>query len=174
MRSVSCRPARRCGHESELSRHARHRPRRLLLLAGLGRPPVMRLGMLSIAAGALVLVGLYMQQPNDLLVVLCSDKDTQPIVNAGTLYAQAAGMASPDKKSFALRLDPPLWAQIERLAAQELRSANAQIEYLLRDALARRGIKPASSPPPKRGRPANRMPPARRLKVPGDRGRWGV
>lgn len=63
-------------------------------------------------------------------------------------------MASPDKKSFALRLDPALWAQIERLAAQELRSANAQIEYLLRDALARRGIKPASSPAPKRGRPA--------------------
>lgn len=52
-------------------------------------------------------------------------------------------MASPDKKSFALRLDPALWAEIERLAAQELRSANAQIEYLLRDALARRGIKPA-------------------------------
>lgn len=63
-------------------------------------------------------------------------------------------MASPDKKSFALRLDPALWAQIERLAAQELRSANAQIEYLLRDALARRGIKPAASPAPKRGRPA--------------------
>lgn len=62
-------------------------------------------------------------------------------------------MASPDKKSFALRLDPALWAQIERLAAQELRSANAQIEYLLRDALARRGIKPAASPSPKRGRP---------------------
>ncbi len=62
-------------------------------------------------------------------------------------------MASPDKKSFALRLDPALWAQIERLAAQELRSANAQIEYLLRDALARRGIKPAASPAPKRGRP---------------------
>jgi len=62
-------------------------------------------------------------------------------------------MASPDKKSFALRLDPALWAQIERLAAQELRSANAQIEYLLRDALVRRGIKPAASPAPKRGRP---------------------
>jgi hypothetical protein len=63
-------------------------------------------------------------------------------------------MASPDKKSFALRLDPALWAQIERLAAQELRSANGQIEYLLREALARRGIKPATSPAPKRGRPS--------------------
>ncbi|MBT9493422.1 MAG: toxin-antitoxin system HicB family antitoxin [Paucibacter sp.] len=61
-------------------------------------------------------------------------------------------MASPDKKSFALRLDPALWAEIERLSAQELRSANAQIEYLLREALARRGIKPAVNSRP-RGRP---------------------
>jgi hypothetical protein len=48
-------------------------------------------------------------------------------------------MASPDKKAFLLRIDPALWAEIERLAAQELRSANAQAEYLLRDSLARRG-----------------------------------
>jgi hypothetical protein len=47
-------------------------------------------------------------------------------------------MASPGKKSFLLRIDPELWAEIERLAAQELRSANAQAEYLLREALARR------------------------------------
>lgn len=64
-------------------------------------------------------------------------------------------MASPDKKAFALRLDPALWTQIERLAAQELRSANAQIELLLREALARRGVKPAASPAPRRGRPPN-------------------
>lgn len=50
-------------------------------------------------------------------------------------------MASPDKKSFPLRVDPELWAEVERLAAQELRSANAQAEVLLREALARRGIK---------------------------------
>ena len=48
-------------------------------------------------------------------------------------------MASPDKKSFLLRIDPNLWTELERLAAQELRSVNAQVEYLLRDALARRG-----------------------------------
>ena len=47
-------------------------------------------------------------------------------------------MASPDKKSFALRIDPVLWAQIERLAAAELRSVNAQIEYLLREAVRQR------------------------------------
>ncbi|RTL20639.1 MAG: toxin-antitoxin system HicB family antitoxin [Burkholderiales bacterium] len=50
-------------------------------------------------------------------------------------------MASPDKKAFPLRIDPALWAEVERLAAQELRSANAQAEVLLREALARRGIK---------------------------------
>ncbi len=48
-------------------------------------------------------------------------------------------MASPDKKSFALRIDPTLWAEIERLAAQELRSANAQVEFMLREGLAKRG-----------------------------------
>lgn len=48
-------------------------------------------------------------------------------------------MASPGKKSFALRLDPALHAAIERLAAQELRSVNAEIEFLLREALKKRG-----------------------------------
>lgn len=48
-------------------------------------------------------------------------------------------MASPGKKSFPLRIDPVLWSEIERLAAQELRSANAQVEYLLRQALQQRG-----------------------------------
>lgn len=52
-------------------------------------------------------------------------------------------MASPDKKSFLLRVDPALWAEIERLAAGELRSVNAQVEYLLREALKRRGGAPA-------------------------------
>ena len=47
-------------------------------------------------------------------------------------------MASPGKKSFLLRIDPELWAEIERLAAAELRSANAQVEYLLREALKAR------------------------------------
>jgi hypothetical protein len=57
-------------------------------------------------------------------------------------------MASPGKKSFLLRIDPTLWAEIERLAAQELRSANAQVEYLLREGLARRGRKPADDAKP--------------------------
>ena len=49
-------------------------------------------------------------------------------------------MASPDKKAFLLRLDPRLWAELERLAASELRSINGQIEFLLREALAKRGV----------------------------------
>jgi hypothetical protein len=47
-----------------------------------------------------------------------------------------------DKKAFLLRVDPGVWAAIERLAQAELRSANAEIEFLLRDALERRGIVP--------------------------------
>lgn len=44
-----------------------------------------------------------------------------------------------ERKSFLLRIDPALWAEVERLAQAELRSVNAQVEYLLRDALTRRG-----------------------------------
>ena len=57
------------------------------------------------------------------------------------------------KKAFALRLDPAVHAAVERLAASELRSANAQIEMLLREALAGRGIEVKQSPIPRRGRP---------------------
>jgi hypothetical protein len=53
-------------------------------------------------------------------------------------------VASPDKKAFLLRLDPEVWAELESLAAQELRSVNGQIEYLLREALAARGRAPQS------------------------------
>jgi hypothetical protein len=50
-------------------------------------------------------------------------------------------VSSPDKKSFLLRIDPALWQELERLAAAELRSVNAQIEFLLREALERRGFR---------------------------------
>ncbi len=59
----------------------------------------------------------------------------------------------PAKKAFALRLDPALHAAVERLAAGELRSVNAQVECLLREALARRGVKLDAPNPPRRGRP---------------------
>ncbi|MCL4673576.1 MAG: toxin-antitoxin system HicB family antitoxin [Sphingomonadaceae bacterium] len=57
------------------------------------------------------------------------------------------------KKAFALRLDPAVHAAVERLAAAELRSANAQIEMLLREALDARGIDVGKSKAPRRGRP---------------------
>ena len=43
------------------------------------------------------------------------------------------------RKAFLLRLDPAVAAAIEALAAQELRSVNGQIEWLLRESLAKRG-----------------------------------
>lgn len=62
-------------------------------------------------------------------------------------------MASPAKKAFALRLDPALYAALERVAAGDLRSVNAEVEVLLREALARRGIRVDTSTPARRGRP---------------------
>lgn len=41
------------------------------------------------------------------------------------------------RKSFLLRMPPDLHAEIERWAAEELRSVNAQIEFILRDAVRR-------------------------------------
>ena len=62
-------------------------------------------------------------------------------------------MPQSKKKAFALRLDPALHAAIERLAAQELRSVNAELEMLLREALARRGVRLSAAESPRRGRP---------------------
>ncbi|WP_306393520.1 hypothetical protein [Telluria beijingensis] len=50
-------------------------------------------------------------------------------------------MASPGKKAFPLRIDPALWEELQRLAARDLRSVNAEIEFLLQESLARRGVK---------------------------------
>jgi hypothetical protein len=60
---------------------------------------------------------------------------------------RVAQFVMAEKKAFLLRLDPAVWAELERLAQGELRSINAQIEFLLRDALGRRGIKPKDAPP---------------------------
>ena len=62
-------------------------------------------------------------------------------------------MPQAPKKAFPLRLDPALYAAVERLAAQELRSVNAELEMLLREALVRRGIRIPMAEPPRRGRP---------------------
>jgi len=46
-----------------------------------------------------------------------------------------------ERKAVALRLDPTLHDAIARLANAELRSVNAEIEFLLREALRARGVK---------------------------------
>ena len=54
-----------------------------------------------------------------------------------------------ERKPFLLRIDAELWADIERWAAEELRSANGQVEYLLREAVRKRkGGAPKSDAPP--------------------------
>jgi hypothetical protein len=58
------------------------------------------------------------------------------------------------KKAFPLRLDPALHDAVQRLADADLRSVNAEIEVLLREALTRRGVKVGRSEAPRRGRPA--------------------
>jgi hypothetical protein len=50
-------------------------------------------------------------------------------------------MAGGDRTAYPLRVDPALWAAVERSAAAELRSVNAQVECLLREALGTRGVK---------------------------------
>ena len=47
-------------------------------------------------------------------------------------------MADAERKAYPLRVDSALWAAVERCAAAELRSVNAQVEYLLRAAVAAR------------------------------------
>ncbi len=60
----------------------------------------------------------------------------------------------PDpKRAFPLRIEPALWAALERAAAADFRSVNAEIEVLLREALGRRGIKVAPPEQRPRGRP---------------------
>jgi hypothetical protein len=58
-----------------------------------------------------------------------------------------------DRKAYPLRVDPALWAAVERAAASDLRSINAEVECLLREALKARGIKLEPPKPTRRGRP---------------------
>lgn len=53
-----------------------------------------------------------------------------------------------NRKQFLLRIDPQLWEEIERWAEEELRSANGQIEFLLRQAVQARRRKALSGPVP--------------------------
>ena len=58
---------------------------------------------------------------------------------AGHQYGHAVRLiVAEERKSFLLRLPPELWKEIEKWAADELRSVNGQIEYVLRQSVARR------------------------------------
>lgn len=59
-------------------------------------------------------------------------------------------MMADTKKSFLLRVDPKLWDDLQGWAAQEFRSVNAQIEYILREAITRRRC--PEKPPPASGK----------------------
>jgi hypothetical protein len=62
-------------------------------------------------------------------------------------------VADAERKAYPLRIDTALWAAVERCAAADLRSVNAQVECLLREALAARGVKLKAPVQRKRGRP---------------------
>jgi hypothetical protein len=71
---------------------------------------------------------------------------------------EQAGDSAPkrgvERKSVLLRLDPAVHSALQRWAADDLRSVNAQIELLLRDALRAAGRAPRDAGPvPRRGRP---------------------
>jgi hypothetical protein len=55
-----------------------------------------------------------------------------------------------ERKSFLLRMDPALYQILEAWAQQELRSLNGQIEYLLKEAVAkhRKGLPEGKEQPP--------------------------
>ncbi|MDX8033114.1 hypothetical protein SK803_23090 [Lentzea sp. BCCO 10_0856] len=63
-----------------------------------------------------------------------------------------------DRKSVLLRLDPAVHDALSRWANDELRSTNAQIEFLLRRALAEAGRLPGEAKKmPRRGRPPKKL-----------------
>ncbi|MFC3442461.1 toxin-antitoxin system HicB family antitoxin [Sphingobium rhizovicinum] len=59
----------------------------------------------------------------------------------------------PARKAFPLRIDQSLYDALERCAAAEFRSVNAQVEMLLREGLKRRGVALAAPEARRRGRP---------------------
>ncbi|MFF3453374.1 hypothetical protein ACFYXH_03410 [Streptomyces sp. NPDC002730] len=71
----------------------------------------------------------------------------------------ALPVTPPERKQVLLRLDPAVYEAVARWASDELRSANAQIEFILRRALSDAGRLPGSAGPiPRRGRPPRAAP----------------
>jgi hypothetical protein len=64
-----------------------------------------------------------------------------------------------ERKSVLLRLDPAVHDALTKWAGDELRSTNAQIEFLLRRALSEAGrLSGGPARPPRRGRPPKQEP----------------
>ena len=61
-----------------------------------------------------------------------------------------------ERKSFLLRIDPGLWADLEAWAQDDLRSVNGQIEYLLKQAVQRRKGERLQATEPARNEAPNR------------------
>lgn len=55
-----------------------------------------------------------------------------------------------ERKSFLLRIPPELYATLERWAAEEFRSVNAQVEFLLTDAARKAGRNPRPTRAPRK------------------------
>jgi hypothetical protein len=54
-------------------------------------------------------------------------------------------VAAAERKAFLLRVPEDLWKDLEKWAADDLRSINAQIEFLLRQAVEKRKGKSGSA-----------------------------
>lgn len=50
------------------------------------------------------------------------------------------------RKQYPLRVDPEIWAAVQKWADDEMRSANGQVEWILREALRRAGRLPKDRP----------------------------
>ncbi|MDH6225272.1 MULTISPECIES: hypothetical protein [Streptomyces] len=92
---------------------------------------------------------------------MSEDEENRPPAPPGEPSGEPSGERPParrrrpaERKQVLLRLDPLVHDALARWAGEELRSTNAQIEFLLRRALAEAGRLPKGTGPlPRRGRP---------------------
>lgn len=54
------------------------------------------------------------------------------------------------RKQYPLRIDPVVWDAIQKWAADDMRSANGQVEFILREALRKAGRLPQKNEPEQR------------------------
>ncbi|MFJ7999938.1 hypothetical protein ACIQ7D_22810 [Streptomyces sp. NPDC096310] len=87
------------------------------------------------------------------LPVTGGEQGPEPAPGPGHAQGRGGG-GRAERKQVLLRLDPTVYDALARWASDELRSANAQIEFLLRRALGEAGRLPGNAAPiPRRGRP---------------------